>query len=117
MVTILYGKEGIRGSSCRGLDCEQMLSDVSPVVGGTILVECDLHHPTVDIPVILLSPSPGLDPCDHEHPVREDFSGGIGWNLRHVMRDYPVHTLRNPQNPAVSPGNLDGYDRIRDLIE
>jgi hypothetical protein len=29
---------------------------------------------------------------------------------------YPVHTLRNPQNPTVSPGNLDGYGRIRDLI-
>jgi hypothetical protein len=31
--------------------------------------------------------------------------------------NYPVHTLRNPQNPAMSPGNLDGYKRIRNLIQ
>lgn len=30
--------------------------------------------------------------------------------------NYPVHTLRNPQNPTVSPGNLEGYGRVRDLI-
>ncbi len=40
-----------------------------------------------------------------------------GW-LERVpeLGDYPVHILRNPQNPAISPGNLDRYGQIRDLI-
>lgn len=32
------------------------------------------------------------------------------------LADYPIHKLGNPRNPAVSPGNLDSYRRIRDLI-
>jgi len=70
------------------------------------------------------------DPLPHQqygfHLVRQAIERGAAivvmrqqknW-LGHVpeLESYPIHNLRSPLNPAVSPGNLDSYDRIRDLI-